>query len=112
MGGGIDTAGQAVMIVSPARASPPAEPLGLPQAVLRAVPRAHDAHRQGIARQDSTPYKEHAGWIVNLPKCPRIGGVDLGENIDPMLAHRSISACGVDFVIGRRDVRSSFGPTP
>jgi hypothetical protein len=41
---------------------------------------------------------------MNLPECPRIGGVGLGENIDPMLSAQLDLGLDVDFPLGRRDI--------
>ena len=103
MGRRVDAAGQPADDGQSRAGQAAGQPFGLPQAILRAVARADDAHGQGVVRPQLAADEQHARRIVNLAEHPRIGGVGFGEDVDAVLAAERDFGLGVDLVVGRGD---------
>ncbi len=108
MGRRVNAPGQAADDGQSRPGQPAGKPFGLPQAVLRAVPRADDADGQCVAGPQVATHEQHARRIVDLAERPRIGGVGLGKNLDAMLAAQGDLRLDVDVPLGRDDVMHEF----
>ncbi len=86
MGGRVDAAGQAADDRQPGAGEAAGQPLGLPQAVVRAVPRADDADGQGVGRLERAANEEQARRVGNFTEGAGIFGVGLGDDADALAA--------------------------
>ena len=114
MGGGVDAAGQAADDRQARAGQAAGQPLGLPQAVLRGVPRADNGDGQRVLRLRLAAAKQHAGRIVNLPQRPRIIGDRTSVRMSmPCSAARASSASASISSLRGGDLRREiFGPMP
>jgi len=103
MRGRVDPAGQAADNRQSGASETGGEALGLPQSIVRAVPRAHDADRQGIGRFDCAADEEQARRIGDFAQGARILGVRLGDDADSLAVAEGNLAFGIDFIAGAAD---------
>jgi hypothetical protein len=109
MGGRVDSAGQAADDCQPGAGEAGGQPLGLPQPVMRAVPRADDADGQGVGRPERAADEEQAGRVRNLAEGAGIFGVGLGDDADALAATEGDLGFGVDLVAGADDPLGELG---
>lgn len=109
MGRRVDPPGQAADDGQAGAGEAAGQSFRLPQAVLRGMARADDAHGQSVAGIEPPAHKQHARRIGDLAQQAGIARVGLDEDVDVVFAAEGDFLGDVDFRAGGENPCGQFG---